>query len=370
MELDSKNRESIIIKTSLLGIATNLFLSLFKGSIGILTNSLGIRLDALNNLSDALSSLISIVGTKLAAKSPDQKHPFGHGRIEYLSTSVVAILILYAGISSLVESVKKILSPVQANYDSLSLWFLGFAIFVKIGLGQFVQAQGRKAKSDVLIASGKDAFFDAILSASVLVSALIYQKTGLSLEAYISIFLSLMIIRAGLNLLKEPLHDIVGAAPNPELSKKIKKILEEEEEVRGAYDLMIHNYGPRKQYASVSLEIRDTLSLAAFDELSRKLEAKVYKDTGVILLSIGVYSYHVGGGEAEKLRNEILEKVLEYPWALQLHAFYFQEKEKKISFDVVMSFDIMHEEGLKILYDRMKEDYPTYSFQIRSDIPI
>ena len=189
-----ENREKVIIRTSVIGILANVFLAAFKAAIGILSNSIAVTLDAVNNLSDALSSIITIVGTKLAGKLPDKKHPLGYGRIEYLSAMIVSGIVLYAGITSAVESVKKIIHPEKPDYSVISLVIIAVAVIVKIILGRYVKAKGEKVNSGSLVASGSDAMFDAILSASVLACAIIFMLTGLSLEAYVGVVIAVIII--------------------------------------------------------------------------------------------------------------------------------------------------------------------------------
>ena len=191
------DRNRLIVRTSIIGIVANLFLSAFKAAVGLISNSIAVTLDAVNNLSDALSSVITIIGTKLANRQPDKKHPLGHGRTEYLSAMIVAAIVLYAGITSLVESVKKIIHPEIPDYTVVSLIIIASAVVVKLLLGRYVKAQGQKANSGALIASGEDARFDAILSASVLASAVIFLLTGLSLEAWVGVVISGFIIKSG-----------------------------------------------------------------------------------------------------------------------------------------------------------------------------
>ena len=173
-------RNQGIVRTSVIGIVANLFLVVFKGAVGLASNSIAILLDAVNNLTDALSSVITIDGARAAGKEPDREHPLGHGRIEYLSALLVAALVLYAGLSSLVESVKKMLHPETPQYSAVGLGIIAVAVLVKILMGQYVKRRGKQLNSDALIASGSDASFDALLSASVLASALIFLRTGIS----------------------------------------------------------------------------------------------------------------------------------------------------------------------------------------------
>lgn len=364
------DRNKIIVKTSIVGIAANLFLVAFKAVVGLLSHSIAVILDAVNNLSDALSSVITIVGAKLANRQPDKKHPLGHGRIEYISAMVVAAIVLYAGITSLVESVKKIITPEEADYSVISLIIIAAAVGVKLVLSRYVKAQGRIANSQSLIASGSDAGFDAILSLSVMASALIYTIWGISLEAYVGAFISLFIIKAGIEMLMETINDILGKRADPEITNKIKKIISEEPDVRGAYDVFLNNYGPEKNYASVHIELPDTMTVDKVDALSRRIQARVYTETGVILTGVGVYSYNTSNTEIAHMRNAILEKVMSHDWALQLHGFYVDEETKLIRFDVVMSFDIDSKDGLQTIYEEVSAMYPDYKLLIAPDVDI
>ena len=365
-----KNRDNVIVRTSVTGILTNVMLAAFKAGIGILSNSIAVILDAVNNLSDALSSIITIIGTKLAGKLPDKKHPLGHGRIEYLSAMLVSGIVLYAGITSAVESVKKIIHPETPEYSKVSLLIIAVAVAVKIVLGRYVKAQGEKVNSGSLIASGSDAMFDAVLSASVLVSAIIFMGTGISLEAWVGAVISGFIIKSGIEMMTETLDDILGTRADRDLTSQIKQLLTEEPAVQGAYDLFLNNYGPDKNYASVHLELPDTMTVEEVDRLTRKLEAKVYRETGVILTGVGVYSYNTGNDEAARIRNDVRERVLSHDFVLQMHGFYLDMEKKEMRFDAVMSFDIDPHEGLQILMKEMQEAYPDYRFQIVPDVDI
>ena len=368
IEILAQKRERAIIRTSMIGVATNIMLAIFKAIIGVISNSIAITLDAVNNISDALSSVITIIGTKLGAKEPDRKHPLGHGRIEYISSMVVAAIVLYAGITSLVESFKKIISPEKANYDIMSLVIIAVAVLVKIILGQYVKKQGIKHNSGALIASGSDAFFDAVLSSSVLASAIIYLAFNISLEAYVGVLISIFIVKAGIEMMTETISEILGKRSDKEDTDKIKSIIAEEKEVRGVYDLIIFNFGPSKNYASVHIELDDTMTVDEVDVLTRKIEAKVYQQSGVILTGVGVYSHNTSNEEVAVIKNTVKEKVLSFDWALQMHGFYLDMEEKSIRLDVVISFDIEKEKALSILTESIRQLYPTYSIKITTDL--
>lgn len=367
MEKEQLDRNQVIVRTSLIGIITNIFLAGFKAAIGLISNSIAVVLDAVNNLSDALSSVITIAGTKLAGRSPDRKHPLGHGRIEYLTALAVSFIVLYAGVTSLIESVKKIIHPEVADYSAVSLIILAVAISAKLVLGRYVKKKGEETHSASLSASGSDALFDAILSSSVLASAIFFLLTGISLEAWVGVIISGFIIKAGIEMLSDTLSDILGRRADENVSREIKRILNEEPAVRGAYDLFLHNYGPDKDYGSVHLELPDTMTVEEVDELTRRVETRVYCETGVILTGIGVYAYNTKDDEAAHIRNAVQEKMMEHDGVLQVHGFHVDTEKKQIRFDAVMSFDVNQKECLKALYEETAQMYPDYQIQITPD---
>lgn len=345
-------------------------LAVFKAVIGILSNSIAVTLDAVNNLSDALSSIITVIGTKLAGKLPDRKHPLGYGRIEYISAMIVSGIVLYAGITSEVESVKKIIHPEKPDYSIISLVIIAVAVIVKIILGRYVKAKGEQVNSGSLVASGSDAMFDAILSGSVLVSAIIYMLSGLSLEAYVGVIIAGFIIKAGIEMMIETLNEILGVRADKEKTDRIKELLSDEPEVRGAYDLIMYNYGPDKDFASVHLELPNTMTAKEIDKLTRKLERKIYRETGVVLAGVGLYSYNTGNDEAADIQKDVRERVMAHDWAVQFHGFYVDVEKKEMTFDVVMNFNIKPKEGIQIIYEEIKKAYPEYDIQIALDVDV
>ncbi len=364
----SENREKTIVKTSITGIVTNLLLVAFKAFVGLMSNSIAVILDAVNNLSDALSSVVTIIGAKLGARQPDRKHPLGYGRIEYLSSMIVAALVIYAGITSLVESVKKIIDPETAEYNAVSIIIISVAIAAKLVLGMYVKKQGEKVNSGALAASGSDALFDAVLSASVLASAVIFLIWGVSLEAYVGVIIACFIIKAGLEMMTETLNDIIGKRDDAETIRDLKKLICEEEAVRGAYDLVLFNYGPEKNYGAVHIELPDTLTVNEVDSIIRRVQNNVFQKTGIVLTGISVYSFNTRDDEAAHMREAVRKAVLAHEWALQMHGFYVDSETKSIRFDVVLSFDIDRKEALDTLYREVSPLYPEYQVFITPDV--
>ena len=368
--MNEKERKKIIVRTSVIGIVTNVLLVAFKMTVGIISNSIAVILDAVNNLSDALSSVITIVGAFLAGKPADKKHPLGYGRIEYLTSMVVASLVLYAGITSAVESVKKIIHPEKADYSVTSIVIIAVAIIVKLILGMYVKKQGEKVNSGALTASGSDALFDAVLSLSVLISALVYMFFGLSLEAFVGVIIAGFIIKAGIEMLIETLNDILGQRADKDLVMQVKKLINEEETVRGAYDLIINDYGPNKKIASVHVELPDTMTVEEVDNLTRHLEEKVYGETSVILAGVGVYSYNTKNNEAAAIRDNVQKIVLSHDFALQMHGFYIDQESKTMRFDTVINFGEVPSKAIQILTEDVTRAYPGYTVVISPDVDV
>ena len=362
------SREKTIIKTSIVGITANVFLAAFKAVIGLMTHSIAIVLDAVNNISDAGSSLITIIGTKLAGREPDKKHPFGYGRIEYLSAMIISVIVLYAGITSFVESVKKIVSPQTPEYTAVSLVIVGVAVVVKIVLGRYVKSVGVKVNSDSLVNSGEDATLDSIISASTLVAAVIFLLWGLSLEAWLGAIISVVIIKSGFEMLKDTVSQILGERSDPDLAKSIKQTVIEFEGVEGAYDLVLNNYGPDSWNGSVHIEVPDTYSADRLDRLIREIQMAVFIKHHVTLTAIGVYSINTKDDEAKQIEKKVKEIVFAKEHVLQMHGFYLTRETNTIRFDVVVSFDAPNRrEVYKNIISDVQKAFPEHKLQIALD---
>ncbi|MBQ7743322.1 MAG: cation transporter [Lachnospiraceae bacterium] len=341
-----ENRESQIVKTSIIGIVTNIVLSGFKVAVGIVSNSIAIILDAVNNLSDAASSIITIVGAKLAGKKPDIKHPYGYGRLEYLSALVISMIVLYAGITSLRESILKIIHPEETNYTLPTLIIVAVAVVVKIILGTYVKSVGEKINSDSLINSGEDARLDSVISASTLIAAIIYIFTHISLEAYLGAIISLVIIKSGIGMARDTLSKILGESADAKLVKEIKSEIKKFNEVKGAYDLILNDYGPDTHTASVHIEVLDNLDANDIDKLTREITEQVHKNCKVALTAIGIYSINTKDEEIRKMREEVTRIILSHDFVLQTHGFYYDKDAKAMRFDVVISLKAKNREKI------------------------
>ncbi len=322
-----------------MGIAANVLLAAMKALVGLLSSSIAIVLDAVNNLSDALSSVITIVGIKLARRKPDKKHPFGHGRVEYFSGIIIAGLVFSAGVVSLVESVKKIVDPEMPEYDCSTIIVIVLAIVVKIILGNFVKRQGVKYCSDALIASGSDAIFDAFISASTLLGAIITLTLNISVDGFIGLVISIFIIKAGVELLGQPVSQVVGARANSETTKGIKADIRQIEGVLGAYDLVLHNYGPDYAVGSVHVEVDDRLSAREIHLLTKKIQRFVVSKYDVFL-SVGIYAVDMSDDDLAAVQRSIKTAVNSCDGVIQSHGVFIDSASKYISLDAVVDFKV------------------------------
>lgn len=339
------DRNSQIIRTSVIGIIANVLLAAFKAIVGIIANSVAIVMDAVNNLSDALSSVITIVGAKLSQRPADNKHPFGHGRIEYFSAIIIAVIVLSAGITSLIESVKKIFEPVTPTYTATTLIVIIVAIAVKLILGEYVKRKGKQLKSDALTASGSDALFDAAITLTTLISAGIMLIWNVSLDGILSTLISAVIIKAGIEMLASPVNELLGARVPAELTRQIKEEVSAFEGVHGVFDLILHNYGPEVMIGSLHINVYDTLSAYDIHGLSRKISMQMYEKHGIIM-SIGIYAISTGENQRTELQSKVMKKLSAHTEIIQIHGFYCSEKEKMFSVDVVPDMSVHNDAAL------------------------
>lgn len=370
-ERDARERSRLIVRTSVVGVAANLLLAALKAGVGLLSHSIAIVLDAVNNLSDAASSLVTIVGTRLAGRRPDRNHPFGYGRVEYLTTVVVAAIVLWAGISSVVESVRHILSPETPSYEPVGLAIVAVAVAVKVALGLYVRATGRRLGSGSLVASGTDALTDAVVSAATLVAALVYVLWGVSLEAWLGLVIAALIIKAGVDMLSEVLSRIIGEHVDVGLARRVKEVVCSVDGVRGAYDLMLDDYGPDTLWGSVHVEVADDMTAHQIDELTRAVQSRVYRECGVVIHTVGIYAQNAEGGVPSKIRRDVYDLAAANGYVLEVHGFYVDEPDRAVRFDVVVSFEApSREEVVARIRHILEARYPDYSFHVTLDSDI
>ncbi|MBQ6813356.1 MAG: cation transporter [Methanobrevibacter sp.] len=360
------SRQEKIVKTSIIGIVVNLILVVFKATIGILVNSIAITLDAVNNLTDALSSIITIIGAKLAGRAPDKNHPYGYGRIEYFASVIIAAIVLWAGITALMESWPKIFNPDVTSYTTVSLIIIAVAVVVKFVLGRYVKGVGEEINSQALIASGSDAFFDGILSLSTLIAAVISIFFHISLEGILGVIISIVIIKASIDMLRETIDSMLGERVDSELSRKIKDSVCEFPEVYGAYDLSLHNYGPERMEGSVHVEVDDSLSALEIHNLSRKISYKIYEEFSIIL-TVGIYARN---DDYKEIRDDLYDLVSKYDEVIEVHGFMAYEEQKLITFDIIVDFDADREEVKEKILNEIKTLHPEFNYILLDDYDV
>lgn len=360
-------RSKKIVQVSILGIIVNAILVAFKATVGVATGSVAILMDAVNNLSDALSSVITIVGTKLAGRSPDKKHPYGYGQIEHVSSVTIAVIVLIAGLTSFKESFEKILQPEAASYTAVSLVIIAVAVVVKFLLGQYTKRAGKKYHSEALVASGAESIFDCVISLSTLAAAGISLLWGLSVEGWLGALISLLILKTGVELLLDSLSAIIGARVDSELSTSLKARIREYPGVLGAYDLVLHRYGPQRMIGSVHVELPDGMTAKEIHNLTGRITQDVHRDYGIVL-TVGIYASNTEGGVSAEMKGKLLERMAAYPEILQMHGFYVDEDRNQVSFDLVIDFKSKRQFDIRdSLIQEMKKLYPAYDFTVILD---
>lgn len=369
--MTKKIRDNKIIRASIISIIVNVLLTLSKVAIGFFSNSIAIMLDAVSSLSDVLASLVIIISVKLSGKAPNKKHPYGYGRIEYLSTSIISFIIIYVGIESLIESIKKLIHMEEPSYSLFSLLVIFIGVIAKFIVGKHIVHTGVEVNSDSLIAVGHESGHHAILSASTLITAIIFIFTDINLEAILGIIISAFIIESGIHMLLQTITHIIGRRIDTTLSTKIKKSISKMDLVHGAYDLELHNYGPNKLIGSIHIEVDDTLTANIIDKLSRNIQKDIYDKYSVDLSTIGIYSVNTKNDYILNLKKQISKIVMSHDHIMQMHGFYFDENEKSISFDIVVNFTSNDSKKLyNDLLKDLKEKYNDYEFYIHIDVYI
>lgn len=361
------SRQAQITRVSIVGIAGNVVLVIFKAIVGLLTGSVAIVADALNNLADAFSSVVTLIGAKLAAKAPDKKHPFGYGQVEHLSSMLIALLILYTGISTFVDSFQKILHPELVKYDAAAIIVVVGGIIVKLWLSRYFKSRGQAIDSEALIASGADAGLDAVVSASILVGAAVTLIWGISIDGWLGAGIALVIVKSGVDVMRESASRIIGERVSTETAQQLKAEIESHPGVLGVYDLILNQYGPELTIGSVHIQVRDDMTATEIDALSRKITGPMYRDHNIVM-TIGIYAANEKSPLARQMLADLHAITDRLPDVLQVHGFFIDESTKNVSFDLVLDFGCKDREGLKAdVLKAMRRDFPDYTFHIVED---
>lgn len=358
--LEPKARERKIVFTSIVGIIGNVVLTVFKLIVGLLANSIAVILDAVNSLTDAFSSIITIIGTKLSNRRPDREHPYGYGRLEYITSMAIAVMILYAGIASLVESAKKIIWPETLSYSALTIIVIVASVIIKIAMGIYFKHAGNATNSSPLIASGKDNMFDAVLSGGTLLSAILSLAFDLNIDGIIGACISLFIVKSGFDILRDSVDSVIGRRIDTDYAHRLEAYIDSFEGVHGVYDLSIDTYGPNERVGSAHIEVDDDMRASQIHELTRKITIAVYHKFDCFM-TIGIYAQNTKGEFAD-MKETLRKVVLDHPEVVQVHGFYVDAETKTCYFDLVVDFDHDAKQTSNEIIAAMKRHCPSFSF--------
>lgn len=341
------------------GIACNVLLSLAKMMVGMLLHSVSVMADAFNNLSDAGSSIIGLVGVKMAEKPADEDHPFGHGRIEYVAALIVAFLIIEVGFTFFKDSISKIRHPEELRFQMVSIVILGMSILVKLWLGMFNKKLGKKIDSQVMMATAADSLGDVIATAATVVSILFWKVTGINIDGFVGLGVSLVVMWAGIGIARDTLEPLIGEATTPEDYRRIKKFVEKYDGIMGSHDLIVHNYGPGRSMASIHAEVPNNVSIEVSHEIIDRIERDAAKELGIFLV------IHMDPLETEdqtvlKVRKKTEKAVEELDSRCSIHDFRMVKGEDQMNliFDLVVPREYSEKKGDELMIrviERMQE---------------
>lgn len=349
---DPESRDGIITVTSGLGIAVNIVLALLKIIIGALASSIAIISEGINNFADVVSALLTLVGSKLAGMHPDEKHPFGYGRIEYLVSLVISVLILVTGIEMVSSSVKLIITPEALNISYLALAVVAGSAVVKFFLGIYTIKMGNKANSSALVGVGVDCRNDSFASIITIVSSLAFLLFDWSIDAYAGILISLLILKAGFELLRDTVADLLGRPGEHELAGKLYKEIRGTEGIISAADMMLHNYGPDAWSGSVNVEIDHKKTVGEIYQVLHALQLRIMHDYQVTMV-FGIYAVDNDHEQIRELRKKIADFIKDKEFVDSYHAVYVSEEEQKIYCDFIVDYRLKD-------WDKLREDFTAY----------
>lgn len=346
---------------SVVGICCNILLFGAKLMIGLMVNSISVMADAFNNLSDAASSIISFIGVKMAQKPADDHHPFGHGRIEYISAFIVAFLVIQVGFSLFKTSIGKIRTPEPMTFSSISVVILLLSIGVKLWMGLFNTRLGRKIDSKVLMATAADSLGDMMTTSATVVSLVIFGIWGLNLDGIVGLIVSVVVMIAGLNIAKDTLAPLIGEAIDPEVYEEISRFVESYDGIVGSHDLIIHNYGPSRSMASIHAEVPRDVDVEISHEIIDKIERDALREKNLFLV-IHMDPIEVNNTKVMKYKKMVEEILDNLDSRLSLHDFRMVDGEQQMNliFDLVVprdyTEDMKNQLGMKVMEQVKKED--------------
>ena len=349
---DYEQVEKVSVRTaygtlaSMVGIFCNVLLFIVKASVGVVLNSISVTADAFNNLSDAGSSIVGLVGVKMASKPADADHPFGHGRIEYITALIVAFLVLEVGFTFLKDSIAKIREPEVIKFQLISVLILVLSIGVKLWLGLFNRKLGKKIDSKVMMATATDAIGDVVTTSVTILSIIFFHVTNINIDGYVGVIVALVVMWAGFGIAKDTLEPLIGEAVDPEEYYKIIQFVENYDGIVGSHDLIVHNYGPGRSMASIHAEVPNDVDIEISHEIIDRIERDAMKYLGIFLV-VHMDPIETKDEQVLAAKRQTEEVLAGIDPALSIHDFRMVDGEKQINliFDMIVPYQ----------YDREKE---------------
>ena len=355
---DPGSREGAVVTVSALNILVNLISAAVKVVIGMAVSSIAIVSEGVNNATDSATSLITIVGTKLSAKHPTEKHPFGFGRIEYLTSLLIAVLILFTGAELMESSIKLIFEPQEMSISYVTMAIIAVSAILKLLLGTFTIKEGKRVDSSSLVALGTECRSDSVVSVITLVTALVFLVFRVNLDAYAGIIMALIVLKAGLEVLKETLSDLLGQSGEKELAQELYRIIRAEPLVLNAADMMLHNYGPDAYSGSVNVEINHSKTVGEVYAALHELQLRIMHEKHITMV-FGIYAVDKDHQEIRQLREQVAAFVREQEHVTSYHALYIHPNGRDIYVDLVVDYDLADWDALRREFtDYMAARYP------------
>ncbi len=351
---DPKVRTAYGILSSVVGIICNVLLFAAKFVIGLILGSMAVTADAFNNLSDAASSVISFVGVKMAEKPADKDHPFGHGRMEYISALIVSFIVIEVGITFLQSSVEKIQNPEALTFGWVPFAILVLSVGVKLWMSVFNRKLGRRIDSKVMLATAADALGDVITTSATIVSILVCAFTGVNIDGIVGIAVSLIVIWSGISIARDTLAPLIGQGADPKLCGEIKRMVESYDGIVGTHDLIVHNYGPNRSMASIHAEVPRDVDIEVSHEVIDRAEREVSKKLGIFLV------IHMDPVETHDVRVLAVKSKLSHVLKaldpeLTFHDFraVFGQEQINLIFDLVVPFSYSEKDEDRLVHQVM-----------------
>lgn len=360
------DREKQIIRVSIINMIGNLLLAATKGVVGTLTGSIAITLDALNSLADALSSVIAIIGTKLAGKQADREHPFGYGRVEYFASIAIAALILAAGLEALVESVRSIIHPTTPEYNVVTVVIVAVAAVIKFGLGALLLRKGKALGSGSLVGSGTDSLMDGGVSTATFVAAVLYMTVGLQVESWLAAIIAIMIVRSGVGLLRETISKLLGERVDPKIAARVERAVRSVDGVKFASGLVLLDFGPDRNAGAIHVTVDGRMTVAEFDSIAHAVQEKVYHECGIALASVSPYPDSSYDESTHEIRASVAQVVWGHKDVVEMRGLYIDSAERRVRFDVVVEFHALNDGELRRqIVEACEKNNPGWAFDVR-----